>query len=110
MKSPREKVRDVNVIHLKGNLTFTTAQEFFSQMASLMEQGEKNFLLETSSLKSIDSIGLGTIVRLSKRIKEAKGKLKFSNLNPKVMQLFELTKLDAIFEIHETQEEALKDF
>jgi anti-anti-sigma regulatory factor len=50
------------------------------------------------------------MVRLVKRFKETKGQLKFSGLQPKTLNLFESLRLDKIFLIYETKEEALNDF
>lgn len=110
MELRQEKTKDVNMIHPKGNLNMATAQDFFSQMIGLLQKGEKKFLLDLSSLESIDSIGLGTLVRLSKRTKEAEAQLRISNPNPGVLKVFELTKLDKVFELYATQEEAMKGF
>jgi anti-sigma B factor antagonist len=47
----------------------------------------------------IDSSGLGVLVSLSKRIRELNGDLRLSNLNDDLKTLFELTKLDTLFQI-----------
>jgi anti-anti-sigma factor len=104
-----EKIEEVNVIHIGGSLTVAVAQDFFSQVVSLLERGETVFLLEMSSVDFIDSTGLGTIVRLAKRVREAKGQLRLSDPQPKILEMFELTRLDKILPIFKTQEEALED-
>jgi len=51
--------------------------------------------------------GLGVLVSLSKKIREAEGELRLSSLNMDLQTLFELTKLDTLFQICDTLEEAL---
>ena len=109
MEFKREKIEAVNVVHLKGSLTVATAQECFTRMVSLLEKGETNLLLQMSLVDFIDSTGLGTVVRLAKRVKEAKGQLRLSDPQPKILEMFELTRLDKILPIFRTQKEALED-
>ena len=110
MKLKREKINHINVLYMEGSLTVATAQDVFSQIVSLLEEGETEFLLHLSSVDFIDSTGLGTVVRLSKRVREAKGKLNLAEPQLKIREMFELTRLDKILPIYETQEEALRGF
>lgn len=110
MELKRDKVDDINVLYMEGSLTVATAQDVFSQTVSLLEDGETKFLLQMSAVEFIDSTGLGTIVRLSKRVREAKGELSLAEPQPKILEMFELTRLDKIFPIYKTYEEALEAF
>jgi anti-sigma B factor antagonist len=58
----------------------------------------------------IDSSGLGVLVSLSKKIREQGGELRLSSLNEDLRTLFELTKLDTLFRIADTKEQALDGF
>ncbi len=50
------------------------------------------------------------LVSLSKKIREKGGEMRLSNLNEDLRTLFELTKLDTLFHIADTRDQALKDF
>ncbi len=54
--------------------------------------------------------GLGVLVSMSKKIREAGGELRLAGLNEDLRTLFELTKLDSLFAIKDTMEEALESF
>jgi anti-anti-sigma factor len=110
MELTHEKFKGVNVVHLKGSLTVATAQDFFSQIVSLLEKNERSFLLTMSSVDFIDSTGLGTIVRVAKRVKEANGQVKLAEAQSNISEMFALTRLDKVLPIYRTQEEALEDF
>ena len=58
----------------------------------------------------IDSSGLATLVELLKGLRSYGGRLKLSNLSTKVKNLFEITKLEKLFDISLTEEEAIKSF
>ena len=109
MELKHEKIEQLTVVHMKGSLTVATAQDFFSQIVSFLEGGETNLLLQMSAVNFVDSTGLGTIVRLAKRVREANGQLRLSDPQPKILEMFELTRLDKILPIFKTQEEALED-
>ena len=110
MKLRLERINDINVLYLEGSLTVASAQDVFAQIASLLEEGETRFLLQMSAVEFIDSTGLGTVVRLSKRVREAKGKLSLAEPQPKIREMFDLTRLDKILPIYRTHEEALEAF
>jgi len=75
-----------------------------------LERGEKKFLIDFSQTGYIDSSGLGVLVSLSKKIREQGGELRLANLNDDLKTLFELTKLDTLFQIADTRERALESF
>ena len=71
---------------------------------------KKKFLIDFSQTGYIDSSGLGVLVSLSKKIREQGGELRLANLNDDLQTLFELTKLDTLFQISDTRERALESF
>ena len=75
-----------------------------------LEGGDRKFVVDFSSTGYIDSSGLGVLVSLSKKIREQGGELRLSSLNEDLRTLFELTKLDTLFRITDTKEEALDGF
>ena len=80
------------------------------RLAIELEKGEKKFLIDFSQTGYIDSSGLGVLVSLSKKIREQGGELRLANLNDDLKTLFELTKLDTLFQIADTRERALESF
>ena len=67
-------------------------------------------VLDFSDVWALSSLGLGILANFQHRI-EARGcRLKLCGLNPNLKQLFRMTKLDQIFEIHATAAEAMQDF
>ena len=60
-----------------------------------------NFIFDFSSCSFIDSTGLGAIVSIYKKCVEKNGSLKLKSLGPEVKKLFQLTRLDRVFEIEE---------
>ena len=78
--------------------------------AVLEKSEERNILLDFRAVQFMSSSVLGVLIRFSKRCKEFKARLKLCGISPEIFQVFKITALDKVFEIHKSQEEALKAF
>jgi len=105
-----KKHGDVTVIDVEGQLIVGNRQELKQKVLEELENGARKFLIDFSNTGYIDSSGLGVLVSLSKKIREQGGELRLANLNEDLRTLFELTKLDTLFHIASSREEALTSF
>lgn len=87
------------VIKLEGSLYVEDALLLRTKALSYFQEGHNNFLIDLSQVDYIDSSGLGALVALQKRALEHHGSLKLHGLTGVVQELFELTRLNKIFEI-----------
>lgn len=90
---------DTCVVSVEGQLIVGNRQELKLRVLEELERGERKFLVDFEHTGYIDSSGLGVLVSLSKRIRELNGELRLANLNDDLKTLFELTKLDTLFQI-----------
>lgn len=97
----------VTVVDVEGQLIVGNRQELKQKMLEELEGGERKFVIDFANTGYIDSSGLGVLVSLSKKIREQGGELRLSSLNEDLRTLFELTKLDTLFRIADSKEEAL---
>src|SRR5918997_6946391 len=102
--------RGVLVVQVDGRLIVGNRHELKDLIQSALDKGERRLLIDFSRTGYIDSSGLGALVSISKRVREAGGELRLSGLNDDLRSLFELTKLDTLFAITETPEQALTSF
>jgi anti-sigma B factor antagonist len=93
------KEGDTCVVAIQGQLIVSNRQELKQRVLDELGRGERRFVVDFAETGYIDSSGLGVLVTLSKRIREANGELRLTNLNDELRSLFELTKLDTLFEI-----------
>ena len=105
-----KKQGEVVVVDVEGQIIVGIRQELKQKVLDELEKGEKKFLIDFSQTGYIDSSGLGVLVSLSKKIREQGGELRLANLNDDLQTLFELTKLDTLFQISDTRERALESF
>jgi anti-sigma B factor antagonist len=100
----------VYVVRVEGQLIVGNRQELKSAVHEALEQGERKFLIDFGRTGYIDSSGLGALVSISKKVREQGGELRLSGLNEDLRSLFELTKLDTLFDITDTLEQALAGY
>jgi len=110
MSFTTKKHDGVVITEIEGQLIVGNRQELKQKMLDELEKGAKKFLIDFAKTGYIDSSGLGVLVSLSKKIREQGGELRLANLNDDLKTLFELTKLDTLFQIAETREKALSSF
>lgn len=104
------KENGVTVVDVEGQLIVGNRQELKSKVLEELEGGDRKFAIDFSRTGYIDSSGLGVLVSLSKKIREQGGELRLSSLNEDLRTLFELTKLDTLFRIADSREDALEGF
>jgi anti-sigma B factor antagonist len=100
----------VAVLQVEGQLIVGNRQELKDLVQAALDRGERRLLIDFSRTGYIDSSGLGALVSISKKVREAGGELRLSGLNEDLRSLFELTKLDTLFAIAETPQQALASF
>ncbi len=70
-------------------------------------QDSMKLLLTFKNVEHLSSAALGMLITLHNKVKETQGRLMLSDINPQIYQVFEITKLDRLFEIHPTAQQAL---
>ncbi len=106
----RTNAAGVAILEIDGQLIVGNRQELKTLVQDGLDRGERKFLVDCSRTGYIDSSGLGALVTLSKKVREANGDLRIAGLNEDLRVLFELTKLDTLFHIAASAEEALDGF
>jgi len=101
---------DVSIVEVDGQLIVSNRQELKQKVLDQLEKGTRKVLVDFARTSYIDSSGLGVLVSLAKRMRELGGDLRLANLNDDLQTLFELTKLDTLFQISESRERALESF
>ena len=105
-----KKQGEICVVDVEGQLIVGNRQELKQKVLEQLENGDRKFVIDFSNTGYIDSSGLGVLVSLSKKIREQGGELRLASLNEDLRTLFELTKLDTLFHIATSRDEALASF
>ena len=101
---------EAKAVFLSGSIDASTNQSFEGRLQDLLSSGTNKVLLVLTNVKYINSTGLGTIVKCVDNFREQQGDIKLVGVPTKVIALFEMLGLLALFETHETIEEAVASF
>lgn len=104
------KQDDVMLVRAEGQLVVGNRIELKELMAKQLAAGERRFVIDFTNTGYIDSSGLGALVTVAKQVREQGGDMRLAGLNEDLRALFELTKLDTLFSISSTAEQALAGF
>lgn len=91
-------------VNLYGEVDIYNADSLKSELHALIEERKADIVLDCTSLKYIDSTGLGVLVSALKRVKEAERTIRIKSLKPHIAKIFLLTGLDKIFVIEVSEE------
>ena len=105
-----KNIRDIAVISVPGpRLDANNSKEFKSVVAETL-RGYHRVLFDMSQLNFVDSSGLGALVSCLRQVNAAGGDLKLCGMTKPVRTLFELVRMHRVFDIRNTEEEALQAF
>lgn len=110
MKIKEEKRNDIVVCILEGEVNINNSPELRKAFDDIIKRNDKKVVMNFSSVSYIDSSGLATLIEMFQRLKKIGGHMRLSNMDQKIRNVFEITKLHKLFEIFDNQEIALKDF
>ena len=96
------RLDNVVILDLSGRITMG------DHIQKLLNGGDRKFLLNLSDVDYIDSSGLGELVTSFTTVRNHDGQLKLLNLTKRVQDLLQITKLLTVFEVFNSEAEALK--
>lgn len=105
-----EEKNGVSVFRLTGDVDINTAPDVKATLDRDIKSGMKKIVINLEGVGYIDSSGLATLVEVLKNIRVIEGKLKLTNLSDKVRGLFEITKLDKLFDVAASEDDAVNSF
>ncbi|MFH1320734.1 MAG: STAS domain-containing protein [Bacteroidota bacterium] len=95
------------IILFRGNLLENNqTMNLSDDIEHLLVQKKNNFILDLSELKHINSSGLGEMVKILTKSRKSGGETILANVSEKIKTLFITTKLNTIFTITDSVEEA----
>jgi anti-sigma B factor antagonist len=105
------KTGDVTVLDVDGKILLGEGDvQLKRKIDELIERKETKLVLNLANVPYMDSGGLGEIVRSYTTVKRAGGELKLLNATKRISDLLTITKLITVFEVFETEADAVKSF
>ena len=110
MQTRQKEKSGILVCYMVGEIDINTSPQVKKTFDKLIGTKKDKVILNFKNVSYVDSSGLATLVEILKGLRSYGGKLKLTNLSTKVKNLFEITKLDRLFDITLEEEEAVKAF
>ncbi|HMA29799.1 MAG TPA: STAS domain-containing protein [Thermoanaerobaculia bacterium] len=101
----------VTIVTLSGDLVIGEAEALFKKTVNrLIEEGKVRLVVDCTGLRYVDSSGLGALVRALTTAQRDGGAAKLLGVPSSLRKLLELTRLDSVFEMFESREQAVSSF
>ena len=104
------ETRDIDgviILDIEGEINLNNAPNIRDLADKLIAEGKDKIIVNMESVDAIDSSGIGALVYILKKLKEADGTLKICALSAATRRIMELMKLNRVFSIHDSEDEAL---
>src|SRR5271157_2234552 len=105
------EVDGVSVVALDGRIVLgEESNALREKVKSLIAAGKKKIILNMDNITFIDSAGLGTLVAAHHSVKSQGASMRLCHLGSKFQEVLQITKLMTIFEVYNTEAEAVASF
>ncbi len=102
---------DITILDMDGKVTIGEGSVALrTTIRRLLGEGKKKILLNLGSVGYVDSSGIGELVSSYSAVNKEGGSLRLLNLTQKIQDLLAITKLLTVFDVYESESEALSSY
>ena len=95
-------------VDISGDVDLHRSPALRATLAKLIDENPPRLILNLTEVGYMDSSGVATLVEALQRIQRKQGRLQMHSLKPRVRSIFEIARLETIFEIYSSEDEALR--
>ncbi len=100
----------IEVLELNGELDAHTASELEAAIKKCRDESKNRIVINEANLQYISSAGLGVFMAFIEELRASGGDIKIAALQPKVYNVFDLLGFPMLFDIVDTEKEAIQKF
>jgi anti-sigma B factor antagonist len=100
----------VAVVELPEQLRRAEAEKFLGELQPLLENDRPSLVLDCSRVQHMDSAGVDMLLHCLEEAMKRDGDLKLAAVSPSSAVLLELMRVDRLFEVFETADQAVRSF
>jgi len=109
MQTNTRRVGDIAVLDISGRITLGEGNVMLREIVlDLVNKGSKKIILNLGEVQYVDSSGIGELVRTHTTVRNQGGHLRLVNLNQRVNDLLQMTRLSAVFDIERDEPSAVR--
>jgi anti-sigma B factor antagonist len=105
-----KEMNRVDLLEVEGRVDSSNADQLGSVITERVEAGQTNIIVDLGGVDYMSSAGLRELVAGLKRVKQQGGDLRLCEPSERVREVLDLAGLVSIFEIYDTQVEAVGSF
>jgi anti-sigma B factor antagonist len=108
--SPVDRIRwsdRTAIVDVAGEIDLNTSNAFQQELLGVLDKSPTRIVVNLSGVSYMDSSGVASLVKLLSRVRRSSVALRLYGLTDRVRGVFEITRLDSVFDIFGTEEEAL---
>jgi len=84
-------------------------QQIGDEISSIIdERDEPKLVVSFANVEHLSSAALGTMITINSKIRAKSGDLRLADIDPQIYEVFVITKLNKLFNIHDTTGEAIE--
>ncbi len=106
----RRTLDAVTVLDVRGEVDMHTASDLENALQACITADQAQIVVNGAGLEYISSAGLGVFMAYIEDVRERGGDIKIAALQPKVFDVFDLLGFPMLFDIVDTEQEALDRF
>jgi len=108
-----QKQPDVTIVEFldRNILDEGNIQQIAEEIGQIIDNSANpKLLISFENVDHMASAALGALITINNKVRDKDGQLKLANISPQIYEVFAITKLDKLFQIYKTTEEARKAF
>jgi len=110
LKLDVSRAEGIAIVKCRGRIVFGEETDDLRRTILGLLKETKRIVLNLALVSHIDSCGLGTLVASFISARNRESEIKFAALSPKARRVLGITKVDQLFEVYESTEEAIQSF
>lgn len=111
MQFSKEKKGKITILNISGKIIGAPDVASINNIfAELIQDNEIDVVVDLAAVEMINSSGLGSLIANMTSIKKKGGNLKFARVSDQVLHVLKITRLDTVFDIYNSLDEAIKSF
>ena len=108
-----EQIDDVTRVEFldRNILEEANIQQIGDEVGTLIDSSSNpKILIDFKNVEHLSSAALGTLITINNKIRNKGGQLRLSNIDSQIYEVFVITKLNKLFQIHDSNEKAIESF
>ncbi|RMI01654.1 MAG: anti-sigma factor antagonist [Calditrichaeota bacterium] len=96
------------IVAIEGEVDLYSSPQVRDTLLEVVQQQPPAVVVDLRGVSYMDSSGLATLIEALQMIEQHSGRLLLADIRPEVREVFELSRLDSVFRIYDSVEQALQ--